>query len=697
MAEHRYTYCRICESACGLIATVDGDAVLALRPDAEHPASKGYACKKGVQFDTVHHAPHRCRKPQWRADTASSFAAVSWREALDHTGSRLRALLDEHGPAAVGVYSGNAAGHSLGPILGTTAFLSGLKTQKHYSALSLDNAEMYVVTEACLGNPMLTFVADYVRSDLLVLIGTDPLSSQPSQAQSNANGVREILQVAQKRDLVVIDPRRSNTARKASLHLQPRPGSDAALLAFLIREVLVALPERTVGDELLDSQDVRVVREAVEPWDATRTANATGLHPAALHTLLERLLQAKRPLVWSGLGVLLGPDGTVGYWLTLVLQAVLGGLDRAGGWLLHRGAVDLPALLKHTGVLGYDRRNRSRKGNYPAVLGTWASATLADDVLDEGPDRLRALIVVGGNPARSLPDGVRAREALQALELLVVLDIQPSATTELAHAVLPATSWLARGDLTLHQSATSRQPNLQYTDAVVGRVGEARDDWEILLDLTRAAGRRPFGSVLADWTLRTTGVGHRGIGMSALSLWSPRVAWQLDVKRGLFDSRDTTGDLRKRKTDLPHGGVCLAVPEFVDALRRSVGFEAPDTDLTTLQVITSVRSIDQMNSWIPGRARPVCRAHPDDLASIGSESIQIRQPGATEWQLALEVVPDTSVLAGVLVLPWGFDSLDVNTVIGTERLEPFTGQPISNGSWVEVRRNDRTPSDVPTR
>ena len=696
MPEHRYTYCRICESACGLIATVDGDAVLALRPDPEHPTSKGYACKKGVQYDAIHHDPARLKKPLWRPHVGGAFSETSWDEALANIGGRLRGILDAHGPGAVGVYSGNAAGHSLGPILGATAFLDGLGTPRHYAALTLDNAEMYVVTEACLGNPMLTFAADYIGADLVLLIGTDPLSSQPSQAQSHPTGVRELLQVAQRRDLVVVDPRRSITARKASLHLQPKPGSDAALLAFLVRGVLLAAPERAKAEPLLEDPDVQSITRAVAPWSIERTSAETGLHTAALDALLERLLNASRPLVWSGLGILLGPDGTVGYWLTLVLQAVLGGLDRPGGWICHGGAADLPDLFSWTGVKGYDRENRSRIGDFPAVLGTWASATLADDILDDGPERLRALVVVGGNPARSMPDSPRAREALRALDLLVVLDIRPSETTALAHAVLPATSWLARGDLSLHQSSTRRHADLLCADAVVPRVGSARDDWEIFLALTRAAGRRPFGSALADWALRATGIGHRGIGLAAVAAWAPRLAWNLKEKRGYFAESETEGTLRQRGTRHSNGKIRLAIPEFVAALGRSIGMPEPVGSMEKLQVVTSVRPIDKMNSWIAGRSLPACFLHPSDVARIGSEAIRLRLPGTTQWALSVAVIPDESVRPGVLILPWGDPRLDANAIIGTRHLEPFTGQPISNGSWVEVARDDNTaPDDHP--
>jgi len=693
MPEHRYTYCRICESACGLVATVEGSTVLGLEPDREHPRSRGYACKKGVRFHRVHHDPARFLTPLWRDELSKDFTPLGWEDGLERVGRQLQGLVRDHGRESVGVFSGNAANQSLGAILGVTAFLEGLATPRHYSALTLDNAEMFVVTEACLGNPMSTFNADYQGSDFLVLFGTDPLSSQASQAQSHPDGVREILEVARRGQLVVVDPRPSLTSRKAALHLQPRPGTDAMLLAWLIREVLEREPDRAGADPLLAPADVACIRQATAAWTLDRAARETGLAPARLSQLLTRLMNAERPLVWSGLGILLGPHGTLGYWLTLVLQAVLGGLDRRGGWLQHGGPADLPALFRWTGVRGYDPDNRSRMGGFPAVLGTWASATLADDILDDTADRLRALIVVGGNPARSLPDSPRARRALASLDLLVVLDLRPTETSAMAHAVFPARSWLARADLGLHQSPTRRHADLLFTEAVVPPVGEAREDWEILTGLTRAAGYPVFGSRLADLGLRLSGAGHVGIALAGTALRSPLRAIGLRARaRGLFLDEPVTGSLRRRGTDLPGGQIRLGVPRFVEALAGLETRPEPSSSHPLLQVITSVRPMDQMNTWIPARRAPESRLHPEDVARIGSQRIRIRSPGAESWPLSIVVTPDARVRPGVLVLPWGHPQLDANAVIGTTQLEPFTGQPISNGCWVEAAPDDRQGS-----
>ncbi len=691
------TYCRICESACGLVALVEGERVEGLEPDPEHPLSRGFACTKGTHFAAVHHHPRRLLFPQVRR--GGELVRASWAEANDVVGTKLRALLQEHGPDAVGLFLGNATVNGLGAVLGGEGLRRALRTTKLYSSLTLDNSGMFVVTEACLGNPMLTFVADYAGSDLVVLFGTDPLSSQPSQNQSNPTGIGEIYERARAGALVVVDPRTSNTARKASLHLRPRPGADAVVLAWLVREALAT--QRYRGDMLLHPADVEELRRAVAPFDRARAANAADIDEHDLAGLLERLLGAERPLVWSGLGVLLGPDGTLGYWLTLALQAALGGLDRRGGWLLQRGAIDLPKIARRIGLRGRDKAVRSRIGGFPAVLGSLASATLADDVLVDDPRRLRALIVIGGNPALSLPDAGRAHAALRKLDLLVSIDLFVNDTATLAHVVLPATDWLERGDVAIHLTSTRRIPHLQTAPAVVKPLGEARDDWDILVDIARAAGKPVFGSRLADVLVRR-GLSPTALARLAVTASSP-LRWSVLVHaaRGLVIERDLVGALRAKGTDHPDRRVRLAVPDFMAAI-PSMG----PVDGEGLRLVSSVRPIETMNSWMHdspgGRLRaPIARVHPDELRALSllhehsEQRIRLTRPDGKSVDVA--VVADAGVRRGVVVLPYGWGHLagaigsgdgdrgvNANVLIDTSRLDAFTGQPVSNGLVVVI-------------
>jgi formate dehydrogenase len=679
MARTVPTWCRLCESACGLLVDVEDDRVVRIRPDDDHPVSRGHVCAKGTGFASVHHHADRLRAP--RVDGR----VTAWEDAIAALGARLATLRRVHGPGAIGVYTGNAAGWSLGAILGAQAFLGAMGSRKSYSCLTLDNSEIFVVTEACLGNPMLTFVADYARSDLVVLIGTDPLSSQPSQMQSHPRGLHDLLEKGRAGQLIVVDPRRSLTASRAAVHLAPRVSSDAFLLAWLCREVLDRKPPR---DPLLAAEDVRALVPALAPFSLERAVHETGLTAGELERLRDRLLAAERPIVWCGLGVLLGPDGTVGYWLTLTLQALLGGLDREGGWRTQRGAFDLPRLFRRFGPRGHDADNRSRRG-HAAVLGTLAAATLADDILADH-DPLRALVVVGGNPARSLPDTRRATAALSSLELLISIDLFENDTGALAHALLPARSFLSRPDTSLHLAQQRPVPHVQVGWPVVADDGDTRDDWAILTALARAAGRPLFGSRAIDALFRATGAGPLGVARLVASALTP-LRWRdlATADRGLI-APERPG-LRATGTDHPDGSVHLAIPSFIEALRGPLGPRRPPG---ALALLTSIRPPARLNTWLPRAATPgpvEARVHPHSLGELGvshGDTAILRDAGAPERTLEVVVVADSSLAPGVVAIAFGQPG--ANALVGTDTLEPFTGQPVSNGTGVHIEPSRRS-------
>lgn len=634
----RRTTCRICESACGLIAEVDVGRVTHLAPDRVHPISRGYACVKGTRFvERVQYHPDRLTSPTWQG------SRVAWREVMARIRERLRPILREHGPEAIGIYSGNAAGHQLGAVLGVTALQRALGTTKHYSCLTLDNSEQFVVAEAVFGNPLTTFVADYQQADCVVLFGTDPLQSQASQSQSHPRAGLGLRARAQAGQLWVVDPRRSVTAR-AGHHLALRPGTDVFVLAWLVR---------ALGDRVEPA-----IARAVEPFDDARVAEVSGLNRAALTRLLEALTHAGRPLVWSGLGVLLGPHGTLGWWLTVVLQRVLGGLGST--WRYQPSAVNLPGWFSRLGVRGRDPSVRSPVGDWPAILGTLPAATLPADVLGHHEHRLRALIVIGGDPASALPDTTRAHRALEALDLLVSVDLFVNETGRRAHAVLPAATWLERDQLEVHTAHQRPRSHLRLDRAVVPPVGDCRTDWSILIELCRTAGRPPFGSVVAGAAVRA-GLGPVTVARAVTSLSG--VPWrQVTSERGhLGDSIGTMPTPR------------LAVPEWCEALRA-----LPDPP-GGLRLVTSVRPTAAMNHWLrpPGEV-PMAEVHP----SVCPEGPAVLRGAAGELEVRVAHAPD--VHPGAVVLGFGVVGTNPNRVIGTDVLEPFSGQPVSNGTPVTL-------------
>ncbi len=642
--------CRMCEAHCGLLA--DGppvwpaapDAPIQLRPDPDHPLSRGYACKKGLDFPQRALGPRRVTSARIRSGETLVPAAVG--PTLSAAGARIAELRRRHGPESIALFVGNATAYSGGATLGADLFRRALGTRRVYSSLTLDNAPQLLVHDLCLGSPLRTFVADYSGADCILLVGTDPLASQASQSQSHPHAVRDLLR--KREALIVVDPRRSTTAAHAGLHMAARAGSDVALLAGLVRGVLDAPPRP--GPVALPPQQRQRLAELCAGYTPERVSAETGLDLPSLDLLLRRLLAARRPLVWSGLGVLLGPEGSVGWWLTLALQTALGGLGDT--WRYQPGPVGMADLTSWLG-LRHDPQNRSRIGGYAAVLGHHAAATLAEDVLSEDPDRTRALVVIGGNPAVSLPGSDSAIRALQRLELLVVIDPFESRTTDLAHYTFPATTWLERPDLCLAAAELRSGPETLEQPQLRCAPGESRDDWDWLRALAAAAGRPFGGSALASWW-----IGDQRPEALSRRLLSLRRLWPV-----------------KPALTLPALDLC---PESLIA-----AFQARVPQEPGWRLVSSARQIGAMNTWIRPKVVRTGRVHPDHVPPSGLLRVRGR-----EGTVELRVEPDAALPHETLVLPWGDDEteggVNSNRLVDPQAREPLTGQPCANGGRIEV-------------
>lgn len=641
------TTCRICESACGLLADIRSDGSVSLAPDPADPHSRGFACVKGTRFGQhVQHHPDRLSRP-W-----VDGREVTWDEAMTTIRSRWRASIERHGLQSAAIYSGNAMAHSLGGVLAVSSLQRALRTPRHYSCLTLDNSEMFVVAEQVFGAPMTTFVADYDNTDLLVLLGTDPLSSQPSQAQSQPRAGHVIRDRARAGQLVVIDPRRSQTARTADTHLQPRPGSDVFLLAWLVRRVIES------GRSVRPLDEQRALAQATLGFDRTRVADQTGLSEQQLDRLAARWLGARRPLVWSGLGVLLSEHGTLGWWLTLTLQVLTVGLDNPGGWRWRPGPLSLPRWLSRFGPPGRDPNVRARSG-HPAILGTLAAATLPDTILsDEAP--IRSLVVFGGDPLNALPDTERARAALESLDLLISVDLFRRGTAAMADVVLPAASWLERDELAVHIDHQRPVSHLRLDRAVLAPGDDVRSDWAIAVALGECIGRGPFGLPMSGRSIyrRFTPTGLAQLACKLARIRIPGIGNRPD------------GDSPNRQQPLPEAQ--LAVEELCRALAA-----LPDRP-RALRLVTSVRPSAKMNHWLGGPVPSTAWVHPE----LGPEG-----PGrlvGPAGAMQVELRHDPALRPDVVVVPFGAGPGNPNHVIARDALEAFTGQPISNGTVVHL-------------
>ncbi|UUY04873.1 molybdopterin-dependent oxidoreductase [Svornostia abyssi] len=671
MAEELPTYCRICEPLCGMVATVDDGKLVQLRPDREHPVSKGFACPKGIAFTEVVNDPDRVTHPLRRRPDGT-FERVSWDDAMRDIKARLLRIQGEHGSDAIGWYWGNPGAFSASHTLWVAAFMLGLRSPHLYTAGSQDVNNRFAASEFLYGNTAVAPVPDLHRADLVVIVGANPLVSHGSVL--TAPRIKEELHGVVERGgrVVVVDPRRTETAR--AFEWQPiRPDGDA----FMLLSLLHVLFEEGLADEDAIARQARGaghLRDLARPFSPEATAATTGIAPEAVRELARALATTERAAMYGRIGTSLGRSGTLTTMLLDAVNLVAGNLDREGGSMF--GSLGVPLertamqITKALIPVGHDRGPRSRIGDFPSILASRPAAIMAKEMTTPGKGRLRALFVSAGNPVLSCPNGEELEAALDTLDLHVGIDFYVNETNAHADYVLPATTMYEREDFPIPFQALSLTPFRQGTKAVIPPVGEAREEWEVIDELASALWRRTPAFFAAE-LLRRTGTLTPRRAMDAVV--------RLSEGGDLFGLRRGGLTFKKLLRDFPHGKVIAphlragALGNVVLHRDRKVHLDAPqfaseidrlgeriDDPAFPLRLI-GMRELRSENSWmhnapllLRGGRKHLARLHPDDAADIGAaEGDRIRVASAHgEIEIAVTLTDD--LMRGVIAIPHGW-------------------------------------------
>jgi anaerobic selenocysteine-containing dehydrogenase len=708
--ETKATYCRICEALCGLEVDVDGEKIVAVRPDAQHPVSKGFACVKGVGLGALHHDPDRLNHPMKRV--GDRYERISWAQATREIGEKLAAIRKAHGGRALGVYTGNPTFFNYKSFLFSEQLVTALGTPNLFASHSIDCNNKFDVSQRMYGLPTIHPIVDLDRVKFLVILGGNPAASQMSFMQ--VPNVMQRLKGITKRGgrVVVIDPRRNETAQQLGEHISIQPGTDAYLLLAMLAVVIEEKRfDRAHVDRHMRGFDT--LADAVSPFTPERASETTGIDADTIRALARAYTDADGAALYMSTGVNMGPFGSVSYWALQCMNLITGNVDREGGLLQPKGPFD---LLKLTSLLGVGTHDRAtRDGRYRGVADALPAAMLAEEILRPGDDRIRALVVTSGNPVHSIPGG-RMAEALDALDLLVCIDIYPSETTRHAHYLLPATDMLERTDYPLTLSLNQATPWAQYTERMVEPAFERREEWAIFTDLAVAAGS-PLRPTLCHLF---SAVNRALAALGRKSRLDPDAVLAL-LFRVLGDI--SLADVRAR----PHGmllppvaaGTFLGKRVFTKDRRVDLAPEGLVADLSRVRameggftkgeglVLIGRREKKSHNSWMhnhEGLRQPASATallHPDDARDRGivhGDLVRLSGNGAS-LDVPVELTPD--IRRGVVVMPHGFGHEasgltraktikggNVNTIIPAGAIEPTSGQAIMLGHRVDVARRD---------
>jgi formate dehydrogenase len=707
----KVTYCRICEALCGLEVDVEDERVLDVRPDPKHPVSKGFACVKGVGLGGLHHDPDRLNHPLKRE--GDEFVRISWEQATREIGAELAALRKVHGARSLAVYTGNPTFFNYKSFFFVDQFVAALGTPNLFASHSIDCNNKFDVAQRMYGLPTIHPVVDLARVRFLMILGSNPAASQMSFIQA-PNAVQRLKQIVRRGGrVIVVDPRRSETAQQVGEHQPIKPGTDVYLLLAMLH---VVLREKLHVASRLSTfvRGFMELEQAVLPFTPERAEKVTAIAAQTIVDLARSFAKADGAALYMSTGVNMGPFGSVAYWILQCLNLLTGNVDREGGLLQPKGPFDLLAL---TNALGVGRHGRkTRDGRFHGVVDALPAGALADEIETPGHDRVRALIVTSGNPVHSIPGGRMAR-ALGALDLLVSVDIYPNETSRHAHYVLPATDMLERSDYPITTSLNQETPCAQFTEPVLAPAFERREEWRIFSDIARAASApwwRPtlchvFGGTNA--LLSRLGLSSRLDPDTLLSLLfgtfgDLSLATLRAHPHGMLLPAAAPGSFLGKRVYTKDKRVDLAPAGLITDLTRVAAMETSFTARPRGLVMIGRREKRSHNSWMHNHLglqqprSPALLMHPADaqLRNIASGSMVRLSGNGSSFEVPVEVTEN--VQAGVVALPHGWGHADsgltraqtlgggnVNALLpgGLSQLEPVSGQAIMLGHTIEVQ------------
>ncbi|MFD9410669.1 molybdopterin oxidoreductase family protein [Streptomyces sp. NPDC059989] len=720
--------CPLCEATCGLTLTIEGTTVTGARGDRDDVFSRGFICPKGAAFGALDADPDRLRTPLVRRD--GRLQEATWEEAYDAIAAAVPALVREHGAQSVGVVLGNPNVHTIAGALYPPLLLKALGTRNLFTASTLDQMPKHVSSGLLFGDPFAIPVPDLDHTDFLLLLGANPLESNGSLCTAPDFPGRLKALRARGGTLVVVDPRRTRTARLADRHLAPRPGSDALLLAALAHTLLAeklaapgALEEHTEGLGELAAALGSFTPEAVAP--------ACDLAADDIRTLARELAAAPTAAVYGRIGSCTVEYGTLASWLVDVLNILTGNLDRPGGALFPLSATSgapRPAGPGKGFALG---RWSSRVSGHPEAKGELPTSALAEEIETPGEGRIRAVIAIASNPVLSAPDGDRLDRALAGLDFMVSVDPYLNETSRHAHVVLPPPppAQSAHFDFAFNGFAVRNQA--RYSPAAIpleeGRMEECEIHARLILAVSGLHGAPPEAvdeRVIADSLARAVTEPHSPLfgadPEEQARLLSGRTGPErrLDMMLRLGPYELTLEDLRQN----PHGidlgplrprlpGVLRTRSGRIELLPDPIAAELPRlraalADRPAGLVLVGRRHLRSNNSWLHnvpaltgGSNRCTLQIHPQDAGRLGLTDGGRARITADGGSLEVPVEVTDTVRTGVVSLPhgWGHDragarlsvasgspGANVNQLLDGSRLDPLSGTAVLNGFPVEL-------------
>lgn len=616
--------CNLCEAMCGIEIKHDGEKVLSIKGDKNDPFSKGYICPKATALQDLHEDPDRLRHPVER--TTNGWKEISWPEALDKVAAGIQSVQKKHGQNAFGIYLGNPNVHNLGGMLTIKHLLSSIKTRSRFSATSVDQLPHHIVSMHLFGHMLRIPVPDVNRTHYMLIIGGNPLASNGSIM--TAPNMRQKLKNIKARDgkVVVIDPRRTETADIASEHHFIRPATDVLFLLAMLNEIYA---QGYAGQAQANNRAAALTPELARLADFTKdysaesVADITGISAVEIKRLVKEFCEAKSAVCYGRMGVSVQEFGLLSQYLIMVINTVTGRLDEVGGLMFPNPAVD---LVNNSGP-GYLGKRHSRVSNLPDFNGDYPVVAMGDEMLVEGEGQLKGFMTVAGNPVLSTPNGEKLDKAFANLDFMVAIDYFVTETSRHAHIILPPVSPLERDhyDVTFNNFAVHNVA--KYSKELFAKKKNAKHDWQIYLELAKRLDKKaPLATKIERRLVKTLG---------------PKFLLDQGLRRGPYAGM-TLNKLKKNPHGFDLGTLKRMLPQALKHKDKKIHLNVDfyQADLERVQkmmqdyddqqiLLIGRRHVRSNNSWlhnsyrlVKGKPRCTLMLHPETAKEYGIEDGQ---------------------------------------------------------------------------
>ncbi len=682
--------CHLCEAICGLDIQVEDGVVTSIKGDKDDPLGRGHICPKAVALKDLHEDPDRLRFPVRRED--DKWVEISWEEAFETVASELLACRQQYGADAMAVYAGNPSVHNYGMLTHAQQTFGYLKTHNRFSATSVDQLPHHLVGLWMYGHQFLIPIPDIDQTNFFLMLGANPLASNGSLM--TVPDVKKRIRTMQARGgkLVVLDPRKTETAAVADEHLFVRPGTDALFLLSVLHTLLaeqLAKPGRL--QEFLTNWDA--VEDMVDRYSAESTAAMTGIDAATTRRLSREFAAADGAVCYGRMGVSTQEFGTICQWLIQLINIATGNLDRVGGSLFTRAALDQVA--GPLGGPGHFAAFRSRVRGLPEFNGELPAAALAEEILTPGEGQVRSLVTLAGNPVLSTANGRQLDKALEQLDFMASVDFYINETTRHANIILPPTSPLEHDhfDISFHTLAVRN--TVRYNQPVFDKPEGTLHDWEIFVGL---------GKVVAE-----------KLGQEARPASPPHELIDYALKAGPYgeEKNMSIDTLKASPSGIDLGPLAPSCPQRIQRPDNMINC-APQLLLDDMQRLQdwvlqgheSLRLIGRRhvrsnNSWLHNshrlvKGKPRCQLwiHPLDVQSLNFKNGEFAHLESRVGRVEVELLVTEDIMPGTVSLPhgWGHDrsgvqmrvaqahaGVSVNDVTDETLLDQLSGNTAVNG------------------